>query len=57
MKIRYLLGALLLCAGNLVQAQGTASPTKKELVQKLLALQQPGSKAPRATSSSDRPRN
>ena len=42
MKIRYLLGALLLCAGNLVQAQGTASPAKKELVQKLLALQQPG---------------
>jgi uncharacterized protein len=41
-KIRYLLGALLLCAGNLVQAQGTASPAKKELVQKLLALQQPG---------------
>ena len=42
MKIRYLLGALLLCAGSLVQAQGTASPAKKELVQKLLALQQPG---------------
>ena len=42
MKIRYLLGALLLCAGSLAQAQGTASPAKKDLVQKLLALQQPG---------------
>ncbi len=42
MKIRYLLGALLLCAGSLAQAQGTSSPAKKELVQKLLALQQPG---------------
>jgi hypothetical protein len=41
-KIRYLLGALLLCAGNLSLAQGTASPAKKELVQKLLALQTPG---------------
>jgi hypothetical protein len=41
-KIRTLLGALLLCAGSLAQAQGTASPAKKELVQKLLALQQPG---------------
>jgi hypothetical protein len=41
-KIRYLLGALLLCAGTLVQAQGAASPAKKELVQKLLALQQAG---------------
>jgi hypothetical protein len=41
-KIRYLLGALLLCAGSLAQAQGTSSPAKKELVQKLLALQQPG---------------
>jgi hypothetical protein len=37
-----LLGALLLCAGSLVQAQGTSSPAKKELVQKLLTLQQPG---------------
>jgi hypothetical protein len=41
-KTRYLLGALLLCAGSLVQAQTPASPAKKELVQKLLALQQPG---------------
>jgi hypothetical protein len=41
-KIRYLLGAFLLCAGSLAQAQGTSSPAKKELVQKLLALQQPG---------------
>jgi uncharacterized protein len=41
-KIRYLLGMLVLCAGGLAQAQGTASPAKKELVQKLLALQQPG---------------
>jgi uncharacterized protein len=41
-KIRYLLGALLLCAGSLAQAQGTVSPAKKELVQKLLTLQQPG---------------
>ena len=45
MKITYLLGALLLCAGSLAQAQGTASPAKKELVQKLLALQQPGIEA------------
>jgi hypothetical protein len=42
LKIHYLLGALVLCAGNLAQAQGTTSPAKKELVQKLLALQQPG---------------
>ena len=42
MKIHFLLGALLLCAGNLALAQGTASPAKKELVQKLLALQTPG---------------
>ncbi len=42
MKISSLLGALLLCACSLVQAQGTSSPAKKELVQKLLALQQPG---------------
>jgi hypothetical protein len=41
-KIRYLLGALLLCAGSLAQSQGTVSPAKKELVQKLLTLQQPG---------------
>jgi uncharacterized protein len=43
LKTRILLGALLLCAGTLAQAQGSApSPAKKELVQKLLALQQPG---------------
>jgi hypothetical protein len=42
MRYLYLLGALLLCAASLAQAQGTASPAKKELVQKLLALQQPG---------------
>jgi len=41
-KIIHLLGALALCACGLVQAQGTASPAKKELVQKLLTLQQPG---------------
>jgi hypothetical protein len=41
-NIRYLLGTLLLCACGLAQAQGSASPAKKELVQKLLALQQPG---------------
>lgn len=45
MKIRYLLGTLVLCACSLAQAQGTASPAKKELVQKLLALQQPGIEA------------
>lgn len=42
MKIRYLLGMLVLCACSLAQAQGTVSPAKKELVQKLLVLQQPG---------------
>jgi hypothetical protein len=42
MTIRDLLGALMLCACSLAQAQGTVSPAKKELVQKLLALQQPG---------------
>jgi len=42
LKIHFLLGALLLCAGNLALAQGTVSPAKKELVQKLLALQTPG---------------
>ena len=42
MKIHTLLGALLLCAGSLAQAQATTSPAKKELVQKLLTLQQPG---------------
>jgi len=41
-KIPYLLGTLVLCACNLAQAQGTVSPAKKELVLKLLALQQPG---------------
>jgi hypothetical protein len=47
-KSNKLLGALLLSACALVQAQtqatapSTASPAKKELVQKLLALQQPG---------------
>jgi hypothetical protein len=36
-------GALLLCAGTLAQAQGgPTSPAKKEVVQKLLTLQQPG---------------
>jgi hypothetical protein len=44
-KIRYLLGTLVLCACGLAQAQGAASPAKKELVQKLLALQQPGIEA------------
>ncbi len=42
MKIPYLLGTLMLCACSLAQAQGTVSPAKKELVQKLLVLQQPG---------------
>ena len=37
-----LLSALLLCACAAVQAQTAASPAKKELVQKLLTLQQPG---------------
>jgi hypothetical protein len=41
-KIPYLLGTLVLCACSLAQAQGTVSPAKKELVMKLLALQQPG---------------
>jgi uncharacterized protein len=44
-KITHLLAALLLCAGSLAQAQSTASPAKKELVQKLLTLQQPGIEA------------
>jgi hypothetical protein len=42
LKIHTLLGAVLLCAGNLALAQATTSPAKKELVQKLLTLQQPG---------------
>jgi uncharacterized protein len=42
---RYLLAALLLGAVSLAQAQGASSPAKKELVQKLLALQQPGIEA------------
>ena len=46
MKIRFALGAALLCAAGLAQAQAqgnnTSSPAKKELVQKLLTLQQPG---------------
>jgi len=37
-----ILSGVLLCACALVQAQSTATPAKKELVQKLLALQQPG---------------
>jgi hypothetical protein len=42
-RSKNLLGALLLCVGALAQAQTpVASPAKKELVQKLLALQQPG---------------
>ena len=41
MKTKILSGVLL-CACALVQAQSTAPPAKKELVQKLLALQQPG---------------
>jgi len=41
-KIHTLLGTLVLCACNLAQAQATTSPAKKELVQKLLTLQQPG---------------
>jgi hypothetical protein len=36
------MGLLLVCACTLVQAQTASSPAKKELVQKLLALQQPG---------------
>ena len=43
MNSKNLLGTLLLCACALAQAQTpAASPAKKELVQKLLALQQPG---------------
>lgn len=43
MKTKILPGVLLLCACALAQAQTpAASPAKKELVQKLLALQQPG---------------
>lgn len=45
MRSKNLLGALLLCVCATVQAQTqtpAASPAKKELVQKLLALQQPG---------------
>lgn len=43
MNSKNLLGALLLCACALAQAQTpAASPAKKELVQKLLTLQQPG---------------
>lgn len=43
MKFKRLLGALLLCGCALAQAQTpAASPAKKELVQKLLTLQQPG---------------
>lgn len=43
MTSKNLLGALLMCACALAQAQApAASPAKKELVQKLLTLQQPG---------------
>jgi hypothetical protein len=42
---RFLLAALLLGTVGLAQAQGGASPAKKELVQKLLTLQQPGIEA------------
>jgi hypothetical protein len=43
LKTRILMGALLLCATALAQAQGSpASPAKKELVQKVLVLLQPG---------------
>jgi hypothetical protein len=42
MRTHQLLGALLVCACVAAQAQTAASPAKKELVQKLLALQQPG---------------
>ena len=45
MNIRNLVGTLVLCACSLAQGQGTVSPAKKELVQKLLALQQPGIEA------------
>ncbi len=43
MRSKNLLGVLLLCVCALAQAQTpAASPAKKELVQKLLTLQQPG---------------
>lgn len=42
MTVRNFLLALLLGIGSLAQAQAPASPAKKELVQKLLLLQQPG---------------
>jgi uncharacterized protein len=42
LKLLPVLAALLLGAATVVHAQGSASPAKKELVQKLLALQQPG---------------
>jgi len=42
LKSPQLMGLLLVCACTLVQAQTASSPAKKELVQKLLALQQPG---------------
>lgn len=42
MKTRNILWGLLLATSALVQAQTAVSPAKKELVQKLLALQQPG---------------
>ena len=43
MNSKNLLGALLLCASALAQAQTpAASPAKKELAQNLLALQHPG---------------
>lgn len=43
MKLKHLLGALMLGACVVAQAQSSGtSPAKKELVQKLLALQQPG---------------
>jgi len=42
LKTPHLMGLLLVCACTLVQAQTASSPAKKELVQKLLALQQPG---------------
>ncbi len=41
MKIRLLPIVLLACAAPLALAQGSASPAKKELVAKLLQLQQP----------------
>lgn len=42
MRFNHLLAALALGACVAAQAQAPASPAKKELVQKLLALQQPG---------------